>query len=154
MDTRHATIPLQAPAPPSAADLPERVEVAHAGGESYLITVRGHTLVTGQPEQGGGDDAGATPTELFVASLASCVAYYAGRFLSRHGASREGLRVSAEFGLATDRPARVAAVRLRVAAPGLPAERRPAFLAVISRCTVHNSLRRPPEVVIELTDDA
>ncbi|MCK2218991.1 OsmC family protein [Actinomadura sp. ATCC 31491] len=152
MDARNATTLPQAPAPPRPAQAPPgRVEVAHTGGESYSITVRDHTLTADQPVRDGGTDRGPTPTELFVASLASCVAYYAGRFLSRHGAARDGLRVTADFGLAADRPARVAAVRLRVAAPGLPAERRPAFLAVISRCTVHNTLHQPPEVVVELT---
>lgn len=97
-----------------------------------------------------GDDSAATPTELFVASLASCVAFYAGRFLHRHDLPRDGLRVTAEFGMATDRPARVDTVRLRISAPGLPEERREALRAVASHCTVHNTLQRPPEVTIDL----
>jgi organic hydroperoxide reductase OsmC/OhrA len=34
-----------------------------------------------------------TPTELFAASLAACVAFYAGRFLRRHGLTADWLRV-------------------------------------------------------------
>ena len=56
---------------------------------------------------------GPTPTELFVASLASCVAFYAGRYLTRHGLSREGLGVSVAYEMATDRPARVANIWLK-----------------------------------------
>ena len=96
-------------------------------------------------------DTGATPTELLVASLTSCVAYYTGRFLVRHGLSRDGLEVMAEFTMATGRPARVDAVRLRITVPGgVPAERQAALLAVAAHCTVHNTLRQEPDVAIAL----
>lgn len=125
------------------------VEVLPADGEVYAVTVRGHELRTDQPVDEGGDDTAPTPVELFVASLASCVAFYAGRFLDRHGVPRAGLKVVASFTMADDRPARVTAVRVQVTAPeGLPPERGPAFQAVISHCTVHNTLRRPAEVQI------
>ena len=104
-----------------------RIEVTHAGGEAYAITTRGHTVLVDQPADAGGGDTAATPTELLVASLASCVAYYAGRYLARHGLEHDGLKVVAEFTMAADRPARVGAVRLRIAVPGgIPAERQAA----------------------------
>jgi uncharacterized OsmC-like protein len=99
----------------------------------------------------GGQDAAPTPTELFVASLATCVAFYAGRYLTRHGCSRDGLAVSAGFDMAGDRPARVSSIRLVVRVPdSLPPERWPALRAVVSHCTVHNTLASPPAVVIDL----
>lgn len=127
------------------------MNVSYLGGESYAITVRGHRVMVDQPEDSGGQDGAPTPTELFVASLASCVAFYAGRYLTRHGYSRAGLAVTARFTMASDRPARVSGVRLTVRVPdGLPAERRDALHAVVSHCTVHNSLARPPAVTIGL----
>ncbi|MEV4069870.1 OsmC family protein [Nonomuraea fuscirosea] len=128
----------------------ESIEVTHAGGEAYAITVRQHTLLCDQPADLNGDDAAPTPTELFVASLAACVAFYAGRYLDRHRLPRQDLRVSAEFTMATDRPARVGEIRLRVSASGVPEQRRPGLLAVASHCTVHNSLHQPPEISVEL----
>jgi putative redox protein len=93
-----------------------------------------------------------TPTELLVASLSSCVAFYAGRYLARHGLNRDGLHVTATFTTATDRPARVAGVRLAIRVPsGVPPTRQAALLAVASHCTVHNTLRQPPDIAIELT---
>jgi uncharacterized OsmC-like protein len=125
--------------------------VRFAAGESYAVSVRGHQLMVDQPADSGGMDTAPTPTELFVASLAACVAFYAGRYLTRHGYSRDGLAVRAAFDMATDRPARVSGIRLTVTVPGdLPAERRPALHAVVSHCTVHNSLTVPPAVAIEL----
>jgi len=141
----------QAAAPAASAGDGQGMDVRFVAGEAYEVTVRGHRLVVDQPADAGGQDSAPTPTELFVASLAACVAFYAGRFLTRHGYSRDGLAVSAGYEIATDRPARVAAVRLSVRVPaGLPPERRAALRAVVSHCTVHNSLASPPAVTIDL----
>ncbi len=134
----------------AAAAQAGRIEVSHAGGEAYAITTRGHALLVDQPADAGGGDAAATPTELLVASLAACIAYYAGRYLDRHGLQRNGLRVVAEFTMAADRPARVGAVRLRIAAPSVPDKRQAGLLAVASHCTVHNTLRQQPDITIAL----
>jgi putative redox protein len=134
----------------SAGDV-QGMDVRFVAGEAYEVTVRGHRLVVDQPADAGGQDSAPTPTELFVASLATCVAFYAGRYLTRHGYSREGLAASVGYGMATDRPARVSGVRLTVRVPdGLPPERWAALRAVVSHCTVHNSLAVPPSVTIDL----
>jgi len=134
-----------------AQALPGRVTVRHVDGDAYAITARGHGMLTDQAVADGGKDAAATPTELLVASLASCVAFYTGRYLVRHGLDRAGLAVTAEFAMAAARPARVGAVRLRITVPGgVPPQRTGALLAVASHCTVHNTLRQQPDVSIEL----
>lgn len=126
-----------------------KIEVSYIDGEAYEIAVRGHRIAVDQPPTIGGKDTAPTPTELLVGSLASCVAFYAGRYLTRHGYDRTGLSVSASYELATDRPARVSAIRIGVKVPtGLPEQRRPAFAAVIRACTVHTTLDNPPEVQI------
>jgi len=128
-----------------------RIDVAYSGGESYALATRGHAALTDQPASNGGADAAPTPTELLVGALATCVAFYAGRYLTRHGLDRDGLRVTAEFTMAADRPARVGAIRLRVTVPaGVPAARRAALLAVASHCTVHNTLRQEPAITVDL----
>ena len=141
----------QAAAPSASAGDGQGMEARFVAGEAYEVTVRGHRLVVDQPADAGGQDSAPTPTELFVASLASCVAFYAGRFLTRHGYSRDGLAVSAGYEMASDRPARVSSVRLAVRVPAdLPPERWAALRAVASHCTVHNSLASPPSVSIDL----
>ncbi|MGA4837597.1 OsmC family protein [Streptomyces sp. G45] len=109
--------------------------------------VRDHELIVDQPFTAGGDDDGPTPVELFVASLATCAASYAGRFPQRHHLPYDNPRVRAEFAMADDRPARVAVVRLRLMPPVRLSEARSAALrAVVSYRTVHNTLRQPPDV--------
>lgn len=127
-----------------------QVDVDYLGGEAYAVTARGHALLTDQPVTAGGTDTAMTPTELLIASLSSCVAFYAGRYLARHGLNRDGLHVTTMF-TTTDHPARVDKATLRIAVPGgIPPHRERALLAVASHCTVHNTLRQAPEVTIEL----
>ena len=123
--------------------------VEYEQGDRFRITVRGHELVVDQPLDDGGGDDGPTPVEVFVAGLASCVAYYAGHYLRRHDIPVEGLAVECDFAFAEDRPARVGRVTLRIIVPeGFPEGRRAGLLAVAEHCTVHNSIRQAPEVAM------
>ena len=125
-----------------------------AGGRKYVVGVRGHQILVDQPVDLGGNDTGPTPTELFVAGLASCVAFYAGSFLHRHGIAADGMRVDVDWELSETRPARVEHIDVTLTPPTtLPAARWPALLAVARHCTVHNSLEQTPEVSVELVDD-
>jgi putative redox protein len=127
------------------------VEIWYAGGDRFLVDIRGHRLLVDQPVDEGGEDVGPTPTELFVAGLATCVGFYAERFLRRHGLPAHDVRVRTNFELARDRPARVGSVDIQVVVPaGLTTKQVEALTAVIDHCTVHNSLRQPPEVRILL----
>lgn len=127
------------------------IKVRHEEGDRFRVSIRGHELFVDQPVDDGGQDSAPTPTELFVAGLASCVAFYAGRFLRRHDLPAEGLAVDCGFEFAPDRPARVGKVELVVHLPeGFPEERRTALLSVVEHCTVHNSLTQPPEIGIAL----
>jgi putative redox protein len=140
----------QVAAPPAGAGDGQGMDVRFVAGEAYEVTVRGHRVLVDQPADHGGADDGPTPTELFVASLAACVAFHAGRYLTRHGYSRDGLAVSAGYEMASDRPARVGNIRLTVRVPAdLPSQRWAALRAVVSHCTVHNSLASPPSVTID-----
>ena len=126
------------------------ITVRHVDGDRFAIEARDHLLTVDQPLAAGGDDTAPTPTELFVASLASCVAFYARRYLARHDLPTTGLRVLAAYDLA-QRPARVGSVSLDITLPdGVPGDQRDRLLAVASHCTVHNSLITPPQVMVAL----
>ena len=128
-----------------------RLTVTSQFKDAYEIEIRGHHLMVDQPVPEGGADLGPTPTELFAASLAACVGFYAGRFLRRHGLATEGLRVSCSATMSSGRPTRVEAITLSLdGLPVLEDRQRAALLAVVDHCTVHNSIRQPPEVRVEL----
>lgn len=141
------------PTPGPASRDSQTVHVVHRGGDRFDINVRGHVIRTDQPAGDGGEDAGPTPTELFIASLAGCVAFYARRYLDRHDLPTEGLAVEADFSMGS-RPARVADIEVRLTVPaGVPVERREALLAVASHCTVHNSLTTVPQISVAFADN-
>jgi putative redox protein len=120
--------------------------VSSLGGDRHLISVRGHELIVDQPRSDGGEDAGPTPTDLFVASLASCVAHYARRALGREGGRPS---VHCRWSMSATTPWRVTAIEIEVRLPEITS---PARLAAVRRaighCTIHNTLQDPPKVAI------
>lgn len=132
-----------------AADL-ATMRVEYREGDRFDIDVRSHRITVDQPVDVGGEDVGPTPTELFVAGLASCVAFYARRYLRRHKLDATGLVVETSYRMGT-RPARVASVDISIRLPReIPEQRRDGLLAVASHCTVHNSITTEPEIGITL----
>jgi len=126
------------------------MRVSYQDGDRFTAAVRGHEIRVDQPVEDGGEDSAPTPVELLVASLATCVAHYARRYLRRHDLPTEGLEVSAEWDLVKG-PARLGPVTLVVTVPeGVPEDRYEPLLTMASHCTVHNTLNQGPEVSITL----
>lgn len=126
------------------------MRVDYRSGDRFDISIRDHVVTVDQPADVGGDDAGPTPTESFVAGLASCVAFYARRYLRRHKLDTSGLTVETSYRMAS-KPPRVSRVDLQIRLPlELPPERRKGLLAVASHCTVHNSIASEPEITVGL----
>lgn len=130
-----------------------QITIRHETFDRFRIEVRGHAVVTDQPVPASGD-AGPTPTELFVASLAACAGFYARRFLARHGLADGDLAIAADFAWSADH-SRVAAVTIRLELPGgVPETLRPALMRVLEHCTVHESLQHPPSVSFDVVREA
>jgi putative redox protein len=123
----------------------EALRVVHEEGDRFRIRIGDHDVVVDQPISAGGSDDGPTPTDLFVASIASCSAFYAGRFLRRHGIDPAGLEIAYTFRMG-ERPARVDGVDLELRTPPLPDGLEERLRAVVEHCTVTNSLAAPPEI--------
>jgi putative redox protein len=129
------------------------IRATHEGGDRLLVAVRGHHMFSDQPVEDGGGDTAPTPTEMFIAGLAGCVAFYAERFLRRHGLGTDGLEVSCSYRWAAN-PHRIGDIDVKVVAPSLTDEKRKAFGAVIEHCTLHHTLQQPPAVRIHLAHRA
>jgi hypothetical protein len=66
-----------------------------------------------------------------------------------------GGTVHAEYRKADRPPARIASIQLRVIVPaGLPTGTVKPLHAVVSHCTVHNTLREPPTVDIQIDGES
>jgi uncharacterized OsmC-like protein len=131
-----------------------KLTVRFRGGARHDISTGRHVVVTDQPVEDGGQDAGMSPVELFVGSLASCVAYFVGRYCARHKIPCEGFTVDAEWSYA-EQPHRVGAVGMRINLPvELTPEQRERLLKVAHGCTVHQSIAVAPTVTINLRERA
>jgi putative redox protein len=120
------------------------------GGTRYDIVSGQHRIITDQSAEDGGRDAGMSPVELFVGSVASCVAYFVGQFCERHSISRDGLSVDAEWTMA-EGPHRVGRIDIAIHLPHrIPGELKERLLKVAHACTVHQSPTVAPNVTISL----
>jgi uncharacterized OsmC-like protein len=127
-----------------------RITIRPEHDDHYHVGIRHHGLVVDQPA-GDAADLGPTPTELFVAGLAACVAFYAGRYFRRHQIDAGDWRVDCDFQMSEDRPARVTGIAIDISLPAaFPEKRREPLQRVIEACTVHNTLMNPPAVRIML----
>lgn len=126
------------------------VTAKHLGNVQFEIGARQHTVLCDQPTSNGGDDQGITPPEFFLASLASCAAFYAVAYLKKKGLSREGVfvRVTADKAAA---PARLDKFRIEVDVPGtLSDEDRAGVDDAVHRCLIHNTILHTPSIEIEV----
>ncbi|MFZ2504351.1 MAG: OsmC family protein [Nocardioides sp.] len=103
-------------------------------------------LLVDEPVEVGGTGVGPQPTELFLASIASCftlaLVYAAGKLLL----SPEAVAVEAT---GTYAGPRFSAIRIDVRLSGVAAEQQVELIALAERyCYVTNTMRRPPEITV------
>jgi uncharacterized OsmC-like protein len=115
----------------------------HLDGVRFEVTARGHRLVCDQPPDNGGVDAGMTPPELLLASLATCAGYYAVRYLQTRQLPTEAVSVRVVAEKAAQ-PARLGSFRIEVAAPGLDERHSAGVLRAVKTCLIHNTLLEAP----------
>lgn len=123
-------------------------------GTRYDIVSGKHRIITDQAVEDGGQDAGMGPVELFVGSVAGCVAYFVGQFCGRHGIPRDGLAVDAEWTMAKG-PHRVGHIDIGIHLPHrTTVEQSERLLKVAHGCTVHQSIAVTPTIGIKLNPHA
>jgi putative redox protein len=103
------------------------------------IEIRGHRLVSDEPESLGGTDRGARPTELLAASLASCTAITLVMYAERKGWDLGELEVAVEY--AVPEPGKSASIQVRITVPvELSGEQIERLLTIARKCPVHRTL--------------
>lgn len=129
------------------------VTAEYLGDAKFEVQARGHRVLCDQPADNGGADAGMTPPELLLASLATCAGYYAAQYLKARKLPAEDLkvRVSAEK---AQQPARLGSFRIEVTAPRLDERHQAGILRAAKACLIHNTLLGQPtmEVVVETNE--
>jgi uncharacterized OsmC-like protein len=121
------------------------VQASWEGGYAVGVQARGHAMTVDEPPEAGGEDGGMMPTEVFLASLASCFCLALAWRAGRDGIELPGLRVQGRAERA-GRELRYGRIVLTASAD-VPGDRL-ADLVERSRrlCWVSNTLAAPPAV--------
>jgi putative redox protein len=118
--------------------------VSFPGGVVVDATFKGQTVRTDQPETAGGTGTAMSPFDLFLASIATCMGFYALRFCQERQLATEGLRVTLEP-VRDPELKRVTVLRIDVALPeGFPEKYRAAIERAVDQCAVKKHLVDPP----------
>lgn len=126
------------------------VTVAQLAGVQFSIQARSHSVLSDQPAENGGQDAGMTPPELLLASLGSCAAFYAAEYLRTRNLASAGVKVSVTAEK-LKAPPRLGNFHIRVESPvDLTDGQHQAMMRSVEHCLVHNTLRNPPAIAIEI----
>jgi uncharacterized OsmC-like protein len=126
------------------------ITVEHLGALQFEIKARQHAIVSDQPPENGGHDEGMTPPELLLASLGSCVGFYAAQYLRKHKLATEGTRVRVTADKLRD-PARIDNFRIEIETPAVLTEQhRNGVENAAHHCLIHNTLLHPPKIVVEV----
>jgi putative redox protein len=130
------------------------VLIRYKEGVRFEVEARGHRVVCDQPLDNGGTNAGMTPPEFLLASLATCAGFYAAQYLRTRKLDATGLkvRVTAEKALG---PARLASFRIEIDVPNLTDQRhKEGVLRAAKACLIHNTLMAPPQIELVVNAEA
>src|SRR5260370_11570923 len=105
-------------------------KVSYLDGVKFNVAVRDHNVVCDQPVENKGDDAGISPPEFLLVSLATCAGYYALEYLKGRRLPTDGLaiEVTAEK---LKPPARLGNFRIAVTVPDLPPDHEQLLLRAV-----------------------
>ncbi|HEV8433443.1 MAG TPA: OsmC family protein [Thermoanaerobaculia bacterium] len=129
-----------------------KIEVSFPGGVAVDATVRNHVIHTDQPAPAG-SDSGPSPFDVFLASIATCMGFYALRFCQERSLSTKGLGVTLEpIRAVAGGPVTTIDVQLR-----LPENFPPKYVDALGRAVDHCAVKRhmltPPEFRLQLVED-
>lgn len=103
------------------------------------------TIRTDQPEKSGGDNSAPSPSELFIASIATCAGYFALKFCRSRDIDTAGM--SLRMGYYWDKDLkRYTKFSIELKLPdGFPEKYRKAIVRAMDQCAVKKSIVDPPE---------
>lgn len=128
------------------------VDARWAGGLRCQVQAGRFPLVVDEPTTAGGTDLGPAPTDLLLASVASCFTLALAYTAAKRGTEVTDIRVTVTG--TYDGP-RFRAVDIAVASDDLPADELRRLVGAAERvCYVTNTLRGGPEIAVSVTAPA
>lgn len=129
-----------------------QVVAEYRGRSEFEVMARTHKVVCDQPLESNGSDAGMTPPEFLLASLATCAGYYAAQYLNTRRLPSANLKVKVTAEKALN-PARLGRFAIEITVPGLEERHRDGVLRAARACLIHNTLLHSPAIDISVNPD-
>lgn len=119
--------------------------ISFPGGVAVDATYKGHSIRTDQPVDAGGEDSAMSPFDLFFASIATCMGFYALRFCQQRSLPTEGLGLTLDP-IRDEEGKHVSVVRVSLQLPtGFPEKYRTAIERAVDHCAVKKHILEPPQ---------
>ena len=109
------------------------------GTLKHEVEIRGHRLLSDEPKDHGGEDAGPTPQELLAGSLASCTAITMEMYAERKGWDVGEMVVDVDYEPAQRGSPTKFTMEVRLPKE-LPEEQRERLMQIAAKCPVHRTL--------------
>jgi len=130
-----------------------KLTVQHVDGLRFLATVGEHSVVVdAAPEDGGGGTALSAP-QMFAAAVGACICEFVVNSCRLREIPFERLSLTLEYE-ELERPRRLGEVRATLQIePEPPEDVKRRLIGVAKHATLVNTIRRPPEVVIQFVGE-
>jgi len=126
----------------------DRMKISFPGGMRVEAVHEGFRIATDQPASHGGDGTAPSPFDLFLASIGTCVGFYALRFCQQRSLDTSGLSLTV-IPHEDPKVKRVVRIRIDIALPiRFPERYREAIVRAVEQCTVKRHLLDPPRFEI------
>jgi len=125
------------------------ITVTRKDGLEFNIRIRGHDVTSDMSAKDGGRDRGPSPVELLAGSLGTCIAMMVQGYCQSHGYDGDvGVSLTMEL---ADKPKRIGHIVVDLEIPdSVPEEKKKAIMRVAQRCPIHETLKSPPDLDIEI----
>lgn len=120
------------------------MSVTFPGGSRVDTKYKGFTIKTDQPVYAGGEGTAPAPFDLFLASIATCSAYYVLSFCQKRGisAERAGLVMTTERNSETKRIEKIV-IEIQLP-PDFPEKYKQAVIRAVDSCSVKEHIINAP----------
>ena len=121
------------------------ISVNFAGGLVVEAAIGDHVVKTDQPSKDGGENSAPTPFECFLASIATCSAYYVLEFCLERKIPTDGIGVSMRTVREQEkRPISKIEIEIKLP-PEFPEKYEKAVVRAVESCSVKRYMLKPPE---------
>ena len=126
------------------------MKVEYLGNKKFKAKVREHEIITALPKGKGGGNSAATPPELMVVSLGTCVGYFVLGYMKAADLDPTGLSIDVDWEMVED-GSRIKRIDASISVPNAElGKRKKAIVSVAKKCIIHETLHNCPEMEVSV----